>query len=347
MEGSNAEEESWVEEPWVEDSTYTVGFLIVVLLLIPIFNRFPRTRGKSIVNHAVFAVVMAAALLLLPNEIQNVVYSVEGVIIIGTVIPIYKSIQAVCTIEEDDDTEWLLYWIAYGTFSYATEFMDVIGEHFPKVAEHWLEFEFCCTLWMLLPFTDGSSLIFDKLIVTYLAPTCRKVKESTEGYIHIILFVVNTSFLWIAWFTFMNLPEEARRLMVVVVGTVYPLAASVIAVTTHNDGDDDTFWLTYWACFNVLFIMMDYLENFIGSITGFYSICMAATIYLFLPMFSGAESVFRKILVPLSGQYENMLLRDIYLVRKQMEAKIPTNMQDRVFSKASNIFTALNTKKAD
>ena len=32
-------------------------------------------------------------------------------------------------------------------------------------------------------------------------------------------------------------------------------------------------------------------------------------------MFRGAESVFRNVLVPLTGQYENMLLRDALLVQ--------------------------------
>eukprot|EP00560_Eucampia_antarctica_P006070 CAMPEP_0197824882 /NCGR_PEP_ID=MMETSP1437-20131217/2084_1 /TAXON_ID=49252 ORGANISM="Eucampia antarctica, Strain CCMP1452" /NCGR_SAMPLE_ID=MMETSP1437 /ASSEMBLY_ACC=CAM_ASM_001096 /LENGTH=347 /DNA_ID=CAMNT_0043424687 /DNA_START=140 /DNA_END=1183 /DNA_ORIENTATION=- len=333
-------EESNMEESWLEESAIILGLLAFWCSLIPILDRFPRSRGKNIVSHGVFVVVMAVLLFFLPAVIQDVVFSSVGILIIGTVIPIYKSIQAVCTIEEDDDTEWLQYWIAYGTFSYATEFMDLIGERFPAVAEHWYEFEFCCTLWMLLPFTDGSTLIYDKLTLPYVAPICRKIKESTEGYIQLLLAVVNGTYLWVVWMTFMTLPEEARRFAVIAVGTIYPLAASVIAVTTQGTGEDDAFWLTYWSCFNILFILMDYLENFIGSINGFYSICMVATVYLFLPMFSGAQAVFRNILVPLSGQYENMLLRDTYLVKRQMESKIPEDMRDRIFSKAAGIFVA-------
>lgn len=83
---------------------------------------------------------------------------------------------------------------------------------------------------------------------------------------------------------------------------------------------------------------MDYLENFVGHIRGFYSVCLAATVYLFLPMFNGSEAVFRKILVPLSGQYENMLLHDTYLVRMGMEKKIPKSYHEKVFQKAANIF---------
>jgi hypothetical protein len=89
---------------------------------------------------------------------------------------------------------------------------------------------------------------------------------------------------------------------------------------------------------------MDYLENFVGGITGFYSLCLVATIYLFLPMFNGADAVFRRVLVPLSGQYENMLLHDAYLVRQGMEASIPQEYHGRVFQKAADVFVAPKEK---
>lgn len=56
-------------------------------------------------------------------------------------------------------------------------------------------------------------------------------------------------------------------------------------------------------------------------------------------MFRGAEAIFRKVLVPLSGQYESMLLRDAYLVRKQMESNIPDEFRKEVFAKAAKVFT--------
>jgi len=49
------------------------------------------------------------------------------------------------------------------------------------------------------------------------------------------------------------------------------------------------------------------------------------------PQFRGAaDSVFRNILVPLSGQYEAMLLRDIHMIKIEMIKNIPkrsTEMQ--------------------
>lgn len=323
---------------------YGVSVLLVIGM-VPLLARLPRTRGKNLIYHAAFACVASLILFLLPNDIQNEIFSPGGVIVIGTVLPIYESIKAVCTPGENDDSAWLQYWVASGTLSYCTEFVDEIRHIFPQGGEHWYEFEFFVTLWMMLPVTDGATLIYDIFTEPYLAPACKNIKGKVEGWISVILTLVNTSYLYFVWFLFMSFPEEQRRFAVVAVGTVYPLAASTVALTTGDDGSDDTFWLTYWSCFSLLFLAMDYLENFVGAIKGFYSICLVATIYLFLPMFDGANVVFRSVLVPLSGQYENMLLRDAWLVRKGMEKQIPKNYQEAVFKKAADVFIAPSKQK--
>ena len=48
--------------------------------------------------------------------------------------------------------------------------------------------------------------------------------------------------------------------------------------------------------------MMDTLETFVGWVPGFYTLAIFTTVYLMLPMFRGADKVFRKILVPLAGK---------------------------------------------
>ena len=164
--------------------------------------------------------------------------------------------------------------------------MDVVAEHYPSIAEHWYEFEFFILLWLLLPFTDGSTFMFDKITAPLFGGIAESVKNKMEGRMSVIVIFINSSYLWIMWFTFMTLDDEARRFIVIAVGTIYPIVASTVACTTRSDQKDDSFWLTYWTCFSILFIMMDYLENFIGKIPGFYSICLCATVYLFLPMVS-------------------------------------------------------------
>jgi hypothetical protein len=133
--------------------------LVAVVAVAPLLEKCPRTRGKNIVFHGIFVGSAIVFLLLVPNGIQNEVLSPGGVIVVGTILPVYSSIVAVCTPGEHDDSAWLQYWIASAAFNYMTEFIDEIKQHFPAGGEHWYEFEFFLTLWMMLPFTDGAALL--------------------------------------------------------------------------------------------------------------------------------------------------------------------------------------------
>ena len=55
-------------------------------------------------------------------------------------------------------------------------------------------------------------------------------------------------------------------------------------------------------------------------------------------MFNGAEAVFRNVLVPLTGQYENMLMNDAYLVKRGMMKQLHPKERDRVFANTAAIF---------
>mmetsp|Transcript_31263 Transcript_31263/g.73345 ORF Transcript_31263/g.73345 Transcript_31263/m.73345 type:complete len:281 (+) Transcript_31263:221-1063(+) len=260
----------------------------------------------------------------------------------GSALPIYESIVAACSIGASDDIAWLQFWLASGSFSFATEFMDEITAYLPEAGEHWYEFEFFLVAWFMLPFTDGSSLIYDLVTEPYITPIAKTLKAKMEGWVQVLLTMVNTAYLWMMWFVFLRLPEQQRRFVTVALGTAYPMAATMVAVaTTKNDVasvQEQNFWLTYWASYTVLFVAMDYLENFVGHIPGFYSLCCVATLYLFLPMFRGADVIFRRVLVPLSGQYENLLLHDTMLVKLGMEQSIPAKHKDRVMKKAADVF---------
>jgi hypothetical protein len=47
-------------------------------------------------------------------------------------------------------------------------------------------------------------------------------------------------------------------------------------------------------------------------------VIILCTVYLMLPMIQGADKVFRKVLVPLAGLQEMMLLRDALVIKKNM-----------------------------
>jgi hypothetical protein len=59
-------------------------------------------------------------------------------------------------------------------------------------------------------------------------------------------------------------------------------------------------------------------ETWIGWIPGFYTLIIFSTVYLMLPMFQGADKIFRKVLVPLAGLQEMLMLRDAISIKKNM-----------------------------
>eukprot|EP00547_Thalassionema_nitzschioides_P007795 CAMPEP_0194222776 /NCGR_PEP_ID=MMETSP0156-20130528/33740_1 /TAXON_ID=33649 /ORGANISM="Thalassionema nitzschioides, Strain L26-B" /LENGTH=359 /DNA_ID=CAMNT_0038953703 /DNA_START=63 /DNA_END=1142 /DNA_ORIENTATION=+ len=346
------EEPPEYERPYDEMNRWIIFGIAAVGLavLVPILSKVKRTRGRSILSHGIF-VALACVLLspLVPEEFQDIVFSEGGVLVVGSLVPIYSSIVAVCTFGESDDEEWLCYWIINGCFTYSTEFIDTIADHVPFVANHWYEMEFFITLWLLLPWTDGSSFVYDSIFVPFLVPMMNGFNDKIGNGKKIqalILTAVNSSYLGLVWWIFMMMPEEARRFVTVVIGTVYPIIASVAALS-HHEGNAETFWLTYWSCFSILFVAMDYLEELVGGIPGFYSLILVATVYLFLPMFQGANVVFRRVLVPLTGQYEAMLLRDTLMLKREMEASIPKNLVEAVKTKAAQVLLMDNNKGDD
>lgn len=68
---------------------------------------------------------------------------------------------------------------------------------------------------------------------------------------------------------------------------------------------------------------MDVSEDFLGRVPGFYTLIIFTTIYLMLPMFRGADKVFRKVLVPLAGLNELLFLRDSIMIKKQLLRDLP------------------------
>ena len=113
-----------------------------------------------------------------------------------TVIPIYESIVAVCSIGDSDDNAWLQFWITSGTLAYCTEFIDNIRDVFPEGGEHWYEFEFFFTLWLLLPLTDGAAVIQEYVTKPLFSPIASKLAGKFEGWMQMVIAAVNASHMW-------------------------------------------------------------------------------------------------------------------------------------------------------
>ncbi len=172
--------------------------------------------------------------------------------------------------------------------------------------------------WLYFPLTCGALVVYEKVTEPYLSPKLKPLQKQMNNYIIYLQQALSNAFhLYLVWIIFMFLPAGFKRIVAIAIGTVYPAVCSIIAAATEEI-EDDTYWLTYWAVYGCLFLIMDVSEDFLGRIPGFCTLIIFATIYLMLPMFRGADKVFRKILVPLAGLQELLMLRDAISIKKQM-----------------------------
>ena len=90
-------------------------------------------------------------------------------------------------------------------------------------------------------------------------------------------------------------------------------------------------------------------ERFVGKVPGLYTVCLAVTLYLMLPIFEGSDAVFRQILVPLFRQREALLLKDAKVLAKNMVRQLPAGRHEEAgraaaaaFLEETNKFAAAN-----
>ena len=229
---------------------------LVMIVAAMWLHHVPPTRGRWMSAHAVFASAMVAILLLTPAAYQDMLFSEAGVAVVTLLYPLLESVRAVATLTTDDDTRWLQYWISAGLYLLSTEWLDSVRNQSEVVADYWFTGAFFFHLWLQLPFTDGSTLLYDSFIKRFIVPLIRPfaASVSSDSWItSIYTQAINCSHLYGCYMFFIMLPGVLKRFLFIVVGTAYPLVASITAVTTEDDSNDDTQWLLYWCVFLILF----------------------------------------------------------------------------------------------
>lgn len=321
---------------WYHNLAALIGVCLGAAVVAVASRSAERSRGKNIFAHIIL-VGIAVAAAFIPEGAKELIFTQLSVIIVGTAFPIYESIRAACTVDYDycDDTTWLSYWIAQAIVSFSTEWVDGFGQ---DVTTAWNQFEFFFYLWLILPMTDGADLFFSVFLKPIIKPIIQPLVAKFDGIINkIIMALTNAAHLGLVWVVFVFLPVALRRAIWIMIGTVYPLLASVISVTSDDEADD-TYWLIYWSCFGILFLVVDFVENYLGFIPGFYTICILVTVYLMLPMFRGSEQVFRRILVPIAGLQEMLVRKDADRIRTQALAELPPERRALVMKEIAASF---------
>ncbi|CAJ1959353.1 unnamed protein product [Cylindrotheca closterium] len=319
---------------WISVASSLAVLAVVVLLT----KKVQQERDFRWGIHLRYWAVAIVTIAFLPFEIAKYVFSEKTVALVGFVFPIYESVLAVCTPDEEDDTDWLRYWTLGGMFFVFTEWVDNAVDN--DVADvYWYKFTCFVYFWLYFPRTSGAVIIDERFTQKYLATRFKPLASSMSKMLDaIVQSFVNAIHLYIIWIFFMFLPQGMKRIAAVGVGTVYPFVSSVVAISTE-EFEDDAFWLTYWSCYGILFISMDFLETWLGWIPGFYTVIILAEVYLMLPMFGGAEKIFRKILVPLFGLRELLMVRDAFLVKKNLLRDLPPERAHLVRQTIADFFT--------
>ncbi|KAK6924321.1 TB2/DP1/HVA22-related protein [Dillenia turbinata] len=73
---------------------------------------------------------------------------------VGIAFPVYSTIKAIETKDQNEQHKWLLYWAAYGTFSLAEVFTDKLL--FPM----YYHMKFAFLVWLQLPSVDGAKQLY-------------------------------------------------------------------------------------------------------------------------------------------------------------------------------------------
>lgn len=294
----------------------------------------------TILLHVAFFAIGFLSRQILPPGLSKLVFSPPSVALLGTVFPAVESVRAALTDDAGaDDRTWLMYWVIHGIFQYSTEFMDQLALKYNLIYQYWHTFEVLAVLWLVLPITDGATLIYNTVAQPYLLPVVKPLKSYCDGWIATLaITTVNASYIWWFSFIFMTLPVMIKRYAVMGVGSVFPVISTIMALGASKDAKEVMRWLTYWPCFGLLFLIMIGVEKFVGSFKGLYVLCLAATLYLMLPMFDGSTLVFREVLVPLLGQQELLLLRDARGLANQLFKALPVERQEEARQKAAKAF---------
>uniref|UniRef100_A0A914CBG9 Receptor expression-enhancing protein n=1 Tax=Acrobeloides nanus TaxID=290746 RepID=A0A914CBG9_9BILA len=95
--------------------------------------------------------------------------------LIGFGYPAYVSVKAIRTKTKSDDTQWLVYWTVFATFSLIDFFAERIMSVFPVYYLHKAAF----LLYLYLPQTNGASCVYQR----YVEPAILKLEEIAQNYI--------------------------------------------------------------------------------------------------------------------------------------------------------------------
>ncbi|XP_056281494.1 receptor expression-enhancing protein 1 isoform X3 [Pseudoliparis swirei] len=103
-------------------------------------------------------------------------HSVHDVIIVfGTLYPAYSSYKAVKSKDVKEYVKWMMYWIIFALFTAVEVFTDIFLCWIP----FYYELKIAFMVWLLSPYTKGSSVLYRK----FVHPTLSSKEKEIDEYI--------------------------------------------------------------------------------------------------------------------------------------------------------------------
>nr|XP_020474334.1 receptor expression-enhancing protein 5-like [Monopterus albus] len=98
--------------------------------------------------------------------------------LIGFLYPAYTSIKAIESVNKDDDTKWLTYWVVYGVFSVVEFFADIFLSWFPFYYTGKCAF----LVWCMAPMSsNGSIRIYERIIRPIFLKNEAKIDDAVKN----------------------------------------------------------------------------------------------------------------------------------------------------------------------
>lgn len=97
------------------------------------------------------------------------------VLLFGTLYPAYSSYKAVKTKNVKEYVKWMMYWIVFAIFTAAETATDLVISWFP----FYFELKIALVIWLLSPYTKGSSVLYRK----FIHPTLSSKEKEIDEYI--------------------------------------------------------------------------------------------------------------------------------------------------------------------
>ena len=80
--------------------------------------------------------------------------------LLGVAYPCFMSFLALESKEEDDDKQWLTYWVVFGLFNIVDQFAGFILSFIP----FYYLLKLCFLIWLFHPITKGATTVYDMFI---------------------------------------------------------------------------------------------------------------------------------------------------------------------------------------